>query len=144
MMNTQTILVDGQNNEISGFHYNFDCVKLRIGLYEIEGIRIEKNGVRFRSKLRNPSIVGNDPKSSHQKPQKPRNANELPWSKPYTLTSSCMTAQNSGPYAQRVDTKRRAFFHKLIKKNNLHRNKQKPKQDGQHNGTTMSPSQVIV
>ena len=81
----------------------------------VEGIRIEKTGVRFRSKLRNPSVVGNDPKSSPQKPQNPRNANELPWSKPYALTSSRMTAQNNGPYAQRVDTKRRAFFHKLRK-----------------------------
>ena len=35
MTNAQTIWVDRQNNETSRFHYNFDCVKLRIGLYEI-------------------------------------------------------------------------------------------------------------
>ena len=35
MMNAQTIPVDRQNNETLRFHYNFDCVKLQIGSYEI-------------------------------------------------------------------------------------------------------------
>ena len=44
----------------------------------VEGIRIEKTGVRFRSKIRNPSVVGNGPQTQ-----------ETPWSnKPYVGPSS--------------------------------------------------------
>ena len=38
---------------------NFELVPMKSNF--VEGIRIEKNWVRFRSKLRNPSVVGNDP-----------------------------------------------------------------------------------
>ena len=60
MMYAPIIPMDGQNNKTSRFHYNFDLVHMKSKF--VEGIRIEKTRVGFRSKLRNPSVVGNNPK----------------------------------------------------------------------------------
>ena len=76
-----------------------------------------------------PVSIGVQYLSSPEKPQNPRNANELPWSKPYAFTSGRMTAKTTAPTSNAYKE---------------HRNKQKPKQDDQHNGTTMSPSKDFV